>query len=66
MHPSEALARATIAAALIARGAVEVPVIVEHGEPHEHTAGIRLRELTDYLYRMITICLLYTSDAADE
>jgi hypothetical protein len=52
---SEILAKATIAAALIARGVVEVPNLPQHGEPLDHTAGLRLRQLTDYVYRMITI-----------
>lgn len=55
MDSSEALARATIAAALIMRGAVEVPAMPQNGEPLDHTAGMRLRELTDYVYRIVTI-----------
>ncbi len=54
MDPREAQARATIAASLIVRGAVEVPSIPagRHGTPDE--AGVRLRELTDYVYRLVT------------
>ncbi len=54
MDASEALARATIAAALIARGAVEVPAMPSRGERLPDAAGVRLRELTDYVYRLIT------------
>ena len=55
MDSSETLAKATIAAALIARGVVEVPTLPQHGEPLDHSAGLRLRQLTDYVYRMLTI-----------
>jgi hypothetical protein len=55
MDTSETLAKATIAAALIARGVVEVPTLPQHGEPRDHTAGLRLRQLTDYVYRILTI-----------
>jgi hypothetical protein len=54
MNPSEAHARATIAAALIVRGAVEVPSLPEPGDRLPDSGGVRLRELTDYLYRLIT------------
>ena len=54
MDPSEAQARATIAAALIIRGAVEVPSIPGRSDRLPDAAGVRLRELTDYLYRIIT------------
>jgi hypothetical protein len=50
----EAQARAIIAAALITRGAVEVPAIPTRGERFADAAGVRLRELTDYVYRLIT------------
>jgi hypothetical protein len=49
----EAQARATIAAALITRGAVEVPAIPTRGERLPDPGGVRLRELTDYVYRLI-------------
>lgn len=54
MDQAEALAKATIAASLIVRGAVEVPSIPadRHGLPDD--AGVRLRELTEYVYRLIT------------
>jgi len=55
MDSGEAQAKATIAAALIISGAVEVPTIPPPGERSSDTAGVRLRELTDYLYRILTI-----------
>ena len=54
MDPSEIQARATIAAALIMSRAVEVPSIHVSGEPCSDPAGERLRELTDYVYQLIT------------
>ena len=53
MDPVEAQGRVTIAAALIVRGAVEVPAIPTGSQLD--SAGLRLRELTDYLYRLLTI-----------
>ena len=53
MNSGEAQAKASIAAALIIRGAVEVPAIPVDGELPD-SAGLRLRELTDYVYRLIT------------
>ena len=50
----EAQAKAIIAAALIARGAVEVPSIPSAGQRAPDSAGVRLRELTDYVYRLLT------------
>jgi hypothetical protein len=51
MDPAEAQSRATIAAALIMRGAVAVPC----GGTHLlHADGLRLRELTDDIYRLVT------------
>jgi hypothetical protein len=55
MDPSEAQARAIIAAALIVRGAVEIPSMPSGSRPGPDSAGIRLRELTDYVYRLVTI-----------
>ena len=55
MDPSEAQARAIIAAALIVRGAVEVPAIPSGSQRLPDDAGVRLRELTDYVYRLLTI-----------
>jgi hypothetical protein len=50
----EAQAKAVIAAALITRGAVEVPAMPTGGERFPDAAGVRLRELTDYVYRILT------------
>jgi hypothetical protein len=55
MDPVEAQAKAIIAAALIVRGAVEVPAMPPGREHAPDAAGVRLRELTDYLYRLLTI-----------
>jgi len=55
MDSAEAQARVAIAAALIVRGAVEVPALPSLGRPVPDAAGVRLRELTDYLYRLITL-----------
>jgi hypothetical protein len=55
MDSLEAQARAIIAAALIVRGAVEVPSIPVDGQRVPDEAGVRLRELTDYVYRLVTI-----------
>lgn len=52
MDSSEILARATIAAALITSRAVELPTMPAGGDP-PGPAGIRLRELTDYVYRLL-------------
>jgi hypothetical protein len=54
MEPTEIHARATIAAALILSRAVEVPSIPTSGDWSHDTAGLRLRDLTDYIYQMIT------------
>jgi hypothetical protein len=54
MDSWEAQARATIAAALIVRGAVEVPAMPPGDDRLPDAAGLRLRELTEYLYRLIT------------
>ena len=53
MDPVEAQTRATIAAALIVPGAVEIPAMPSKQRPSD-TAGVRLRELTDYVYKLIT------------
>jgi len=50
----EIQSRAIIAAALIVRGAVEIPTLPSAGERHPDAAGVRLRELTDYVYRLVT------------
>ena len=53
MDPSEAHAKAIIAAALIVRGAVEVPSMPSGSPRLPDDAGVRLRELTDYVYRLV-------------
>jgi hypothetical protein len=55
MDPVEAQARAIIAAALIIRGAVEVPAMPSGSQRVPDPAGVRLRELSDYVYRLVTI-----------
>ena len=54
MEATEIQARATIAAALIMTRAVEVPTIPTSGDWSKDTAALRLRDLTEYVYRMIT------------
>ena len=54
MDVMEAQAKVTIAAALIVRGAVEIPSMPRRGQHLPDAAGVRLRELTDYVYRLIT------------
>ena len=54
MEPSEIQAKATIAAALITSRAVEVPTIPTSGDWSKDIAALRLRDLTDYVYQMIT------------
>jgi len=54
MDSAELQARATIAAALIMSRAVQLPTIPSSGEWSGDTAAIRLRDLTDYVYQMIT------------
>lgn len=54
MEPTEIQARATIAAALIVSGAVDIPSIPTSGDWSKDTAALRLRDLTDYVYQMIT------------
>ena len=53
MDPLEVQAKAVIAAALISRGAVEVPAIPSGDQRTPDAAGVRLRELTDYVYRLL-------------
>ena len=53
MDPLEAQARVTIAAALIVRGAVEIPTLPSAGQRLPDAAGVRLRELTEYVYRLL-------------
>ncbi len=54
MEPAEIQARATIAAALIVTRAVEVPAMPASGDWSMDAAALRLRDLTDYVYQMIT------------
>ncbi len=54
MDPVEIQAKATIAAALIMGRAVEVPTMPRSGHASDGDAAIRLRDLTDYLYQMLT------------
>jgi hypothetical protein len=54
MDASEAQAKAIIAAALIVRGAVEVPSLPADDDRAPDSAGLRLRDLTDHVYRIIT------------
>jgi hypothetical protein len=55
VDPNELQARAIIAAALITSHAVEIPTIPISGDWSHDTAALRLRDLTDYVYQMITI-----------
>ena len=55
MDPLEAQGRAINAAALIVRGAVEIPAMPSSSQRMPDEAGVRLRELTDYVYRLLTI-----------
>lgn len=54
MEPTEIQARATIAAALITSHAVEVPTIPRKGDWSNDSAALRLRDLTEYVYKVIT------------
>ena len=54
MEPTEIHARATIAAALITSRAVELPTIPTGVDWRQDTAALRLRDLTDYVYKLIT------------
>lgn len=54
MDPLEAQAKAIIGAALIVRGAVEIPTMPSAGQRAPDAAGVRLRELTEYVYRLLT------------
>ena len=54
MDPMERQAKAIIAAALIVRGAVEVPAMPSDSHQMPDAAGMRLRGLTDYVYRLLT------------
>jgi len=54
MDDVEIRAKAAIAAALITSRAVEVPAIPTTGQWAHDAASIRLRDLTDYVYQVIT------------
>jgi hypothetical protein len=54
MEQNETLAKAAIAAALIVARAVEVPTIPTSGDWSHDAAALRLRDLTDYVFQMIT------------
>jgi hypothetical protein len=54
MEPIEIQVRATIAAALIVSHAVEVPTIPRAGDWSDDVAAVRLRDLTDYVFQVIT------------
>jgi len=54
MDPVEIEAKAAIAAALIVSHAVDAPSIPASGEWAHDAASLRLRDLTDYVYQMIT------------
>ncbi len=54
MEPTETQAKATIAAALIVSQAVQLPTIPTSGDWSHDSAAIRLRDLTDYVYQMIS------------
>jgi hypothetical protein len=54
MEATEIQAKAAIAAALITSGAVELPTIPTSGDWSKDAAALRLRDLTDYVYQMIT------------
>jgi hypothetical protein len=54
MDAVEIQAKAMIAAALITSRAVELPSIPSSGGWAQDAAGVRLRDLTDYVYQMIT------------
>jgi hypothetical protein len=54
MESGEIQARAAIAAALIVSRAVEVPSSPTSGDWSHDAAALRLRELTEYVYRLIT------------
>jgi hypothetical protein len=53
MYTSEIHAKAIIAAALISSHAVEIPHLPNANPEVGDTAAIRLRDLTEYVYRAI-------------
>jgi hypothetical protein len=54
MDAVEIQAKAMIAAALITSRAVELPSIPSSGAWAHDAAGVRLRDLTDYVYQLVT------------
>jgi len=54
MDTVEIQAKAMIASALITSRAVELPSIPSTGGWEQDAAGMRLRDLTDYVYQIIT------------
>lgn len=54
MEPVEIQAKAVIAAALITSRSVEVPAIPTRGDWAGDAAGQRLRDLTDYVFQLLT------------
>jgi len=55
VEPFEIQAKAAIAAALIVSHAVQTPTIPTRGDWSTDTAALRLRDLTDYVYQIITM-----------
>lgn len=56
MNAVEIQAKTAIAAALIASRAVPLPCIPSSRKWAHDAASVRLRELTDYVYDLITTC----------
>jgi hypothetical protein len=54
VEPHEIQARATIAAALIMSHAVEIPAISMSGDWSHDAAALRLRDLVDCVYQIIS------------
>ena len=54
MDAAEIQAKATIAAALIVSRAVELPTMPRQGQHSHDEALIRLRDLTEYVFQVIT------------
>jgi hypothetical protein len=54
MDAAEIQAKATIAAALIVSRAVEVPRVPGTAQAAHDDSAMRLRDLTEYVYRILT------------
>lgn len=54
MEQIEIQTKAAIAAALIVARAVELPTIPTSGHWSQDEAALRLRDLTDYVYQVLT------------